>query len=462
MDPDISDQTMSNQPNSLEIRVILDSIADGVFTVDRDLIVRSFNRAAEEITGVPREEAIGQPCCEVFRAEICEQMCALKQTEQTGQPVVNRPVYIIRADGVEIPISVSATPLKDEHGTIIGGVETFRDLTQVEEFRKQLERSFTFRDMLSQNRRMQELFELLPQIAESESTVLVEGETGTGKELMARALHDLSPRSQGPLVTVNCGALPDALLESELFGYVAGAFTDARRDKAGRFAQADGGTLFLDEIGDISPALQVKLLRVLQEGIYEPLGSVGSATADVRIIAATNRDLEAEVEAGHFRQDLYYRINVICLTVPPLRDRLEDVPLLADHFINRLNHLRGHDIAGLSRDALHAFMRHDWPGNVRELENAIEHAFILCPGGLIEPAHLPEKFHGARMAHPPATTLEEIEARAIREALVRNNWRRNATAEELGVCKSTLWRKIKRFGIEVPERGTTDERQSDS
>jgi len=434
--------------------VILESIADGVFTVDRDFIVRSFNRAAEEITGVPREEAIGQPCCEVFRAEICEQMCALKQTELTGKPVVNRPVYIVRADGSEIPISVSAMPLKDEDGTIIGGVETFRDLTQVEEFRKQLERSFSFRDMLSQNRRMQELFELLPQIAESESTVLVEGETGTGKELMARALHDLSPRSAGPLVAVNCGALPDTLLESELFGYVAGAFTDARRDKAGRFAQADGGTLFLDEIGDISPALQVKLLRVLQDGVYEPLGSVVSATTDVRIIAAANQDLEAEVEAGRFRQDLFYRINVICLTVPPLRDRLEDIPLLADHFINRLNHLRGRDIAGLSRDALNAFMRHDWPGNVRELENAIEHAFILCPGGLIAPAHLPEKFHAPHLAHPPATTLKEIEAQAIHNALVRNHWRRNVTAEELGVCKSTLWRKIKRFGIEVPERRT--------
>ena len=442
--------------------MILESIADGVFTIDRDFIVRSFNRAAEEITGVPREEAIGQPCCEVFRAEICERMCALKQTELTGKPVVNRLVYIVRADGSEIPISVSAMPLKDEHGTIVGGVETFRDLTQVEEFRKQLERSFSFRDMLSQNRRMQELFELLPQIAESESTVLVEGETGTGKELMARALHDLSPRNAGPLVAVNCGALPDTLLESELFGYVAGAFTDARRDKAGRFAQADGGTLFLDEIGDISPALQVKLLRVLQEGVYEPLGSVESVTANVRIIAAANQNLEVEVEAGRFRQDLYYRINVICLTVPPLRDRREDIPLLADHFINRFNNLRGRDIAGLSRDALNAFMRHDWPGNVRELENAIEHAFILCPGGLIAQAHLPEKFHAPHLAHPPATTLEEIEAQAIHHALVRNNWKRKATAEELGVCKSTLWRKIKRFGIEVPERKTVAEAPADS
>ena len=255
-----------------EVGVILDSVADGVFTVDGDFRVTSFNRAAEEITGVPREEALGRPCCEVFRASICEAQCALKETMHTGRPIVNRSVYILRPDGERVPISVSTALLKDREGNIIGGVETFRDLRLVEQLRAEIARRYTFADILSKNREMRRLFEILPSVAESDSTVLIEGESGTGKELFARAIHNLSPRRDKPLVTVNCGALPDTLLESELFGYKAGAFTDARKDKPGRFALAEGGTIFLDEIGDVSPALQVRLLRVLEDKTYEPLG----------------------------------------------------------------------------------------------------------------------------------------------------------------------------------------------
>ena len=438
---------------SHETNIILDSIADGVFTVDRDFRITSFNRAAEEITGVSREETQGHPCWEVFRADICETDCALKHSIKTGEPVINRPIYILRSDGRRVPISISSAVLRDRQGNIVGGVETFRDLSLVEELRKRMERQYTFADILSQSHKMTKIFSILPEVAESDSTVLIEGESGTGKELLARAIHHLSSRQKKNMVVVNCGALPDTLLESELFGYKAGAFTDAKKDKPGRFARADGGTLLLDEIGDISPALQVRLLRVIQEKTYEPLGSTETVKANVRIIAATNRDLDDEVKKGRFRQDLYFRINVIRLLLPPLRERKEDIPLLAQHFVDQMNRLRGKSITGLSDASLAVFMEYDWPGNIRELENAIEHAFVLVHTGQIEPHHLPRVFHdivGVDKGTPRGRTLAEIEARAIHEALTRNNGKRLAAARELGINKTTLWRKMKRLNLAWP------------
>ncbi len=433
-----------------ETKMILDSVADGVFTVDEHFTVTYFNRAAHEITGVPVEEAIGKPCCEVFRAEICEGQCALKQTILTGAPIVNQAVFIVRADGNRIPISISTAVLKDDQGRILGGVETFRDLSMVEALRKEVEKSYTFEDIISCSRRMHDLFAILPDVAMSDSTILVEGESGTGKELMAKAIHNLSGRRDSHMVTVNCGAIPDALLESELFGYKAGAFTDAKRDKPGRFAQADGGTIFLDEIGDVSPALQVRLLRVLQERKFEPLGGTVTQSSNVRVLAATNRDLQTMVSDNKFREDLYYRIQVFKISLPPLRDRIEDIPILADHFIHRLNLLRGKDVAGISSGAMAAFMSYNWPGNIRELQNAIEHAFILCRGGLIELEHLPPHFQesaGTREGLPPGLTLASIEARMIQDTLQRQNGNKAATARELGIDKTTLWRKMKRLGM---------------
>jgi PAS domain S-box-containing protein len=432
--------------------IILDSIADGVFTVGLDWRITSFNRAAEEITGMPREEAIGRICAEVFKATICESACVLRKTMETGEPIVNREIEIVRSDGESVPISISTALLRDESGDVVGGVETFRDLSTLEELKKELEHRHTFSDIISKSHEMQKLFDILPEIAVSESTVLIEGESGTGKELFARAIHSLSPRCNGPLVAVNLGALPDTLLEAELFGYKAGAFTDARHDKPGRFALAEGGTIFLDEIGDISPAMQVRLLRVLQERIYEPLGGTESLRADVRVITATNRDLDRLVKKGSFRQDLYYRINVVRLRVPPLREHKEDVPLLVDHFIDHFNRLKGKSIAGVSPDVIAALMQHDFPGNVRELENVIEHAFVLCRSGSIQMRHLPEHL---RVGIEPielseSSNLDELEARFIRETLRRNGWNRTAAARELGIHKTTLWRKIKRLGIELP------------
>ena len=445
---------MSNPPDRQVRDVILDSIADGVFTVGEDWRVTSFNRAASEITGVPADEAIGQRCCDVFRASICEGQCALRQTRQTGRPIVNQAIYIVSAAGRRIPISISTAILKDAEGKVIGGVETFRDLSMVEELRKELQGKYTFADIIGRSHPMQQLFAILPQVADSDSTVLIEGPSGTGKELLACAIHNLSPRRDGPFVAVNCGALPDTLLESELFGYKAGAFTDARTDKPGRFAVAKGGTVFLDEIGDVSPAMQSRLLRVLQERVFEPLGSVEPVAADVRILAATNKDLRKLTAKGSFREDLYYRINVVKLDLPPLRDRREDVPLLIDHFVAKYNRLQSKDIAGLSAEALALLVEHELPGNVRELENAIEHAFVLCRGGLIEPQHLPPAIRGAGLPRPANAarplTLRSLEAIHISDAIRRHGGNRTAAARELGINPSTLFRKIKSLGLDLP------------
>jgi PAS domain S-box-containing protein len=433
-------------------QIILDSIAEGVFTVDSEWRVTSFNKAAQEITGIPREEAIGQLCYEVFRANVCEGGCVLRHTVMSGTPVRNMPIYIVRADEKQIPISVSTSLLKDGAGRVVGGVETFRDLTAIQELRKELKKQHSLDDIISKNEKMRKLFAVLPQIAQSDTTVLILGASGTGKELFARAIHNNSPRKKGPFVAVNCGAFPDTLIESELFGYKAGAFTDAKRDKPGRFALAQDGTIFLDEIGDVSQATQVRLLRVLEQKVYEPLGSAETVNTNARVITATHRNMEEMVQQGKFREDLLYRVNVIKLSLPPLSERKEDIPLLVDHFVQRFNHLTGKETLELTHEAMAALMLHDWPGNVRELENAIEHAFVLCQEELIHlgdlPAHLIPQNH--RILVPGGLTLKEVEKRAIEEALQRNDWKRVVTARELGIDKNTLRRKIERLGIVEP------------
>ena len=437
--------------------IILESISDGVFTVDHNWRIMTFNRAAEEITGTSREEAIGRYCWEVFRSNMCEGACALKRTMKEGKSFVSSSTYIINNQQKRIPISVSTAPLKNERGEILGGVETFRDHSLVEELRRELTGSYQVGDMVSRSKAMKKIFNILPRVAESDSTVLIEGETGTGKELMASAVHNLSLRKDEPFLAINCGALPDTLLESELFGYKAGAFTGADKDKPGLFAASGKGTIFLDEIGDTSSAFQVRLLRVLEEKEFQPLGSVEKIKTEARIIAATNRDLEEMVRSGEFRRDLFYRINIIRFQLPRLQERMEDIPLLVERFVRKMNRFKGKSVSGVSKEAIAALLAHDYPGNIRELENIIEHGFVLCSEGEIGLSYLPAylfKKENTGQSQPHSSIGESVrvtEEEKILEALKKNNYNRSAAAKELGIHKSTLFRKLKKYSISLPE-----------
>ncbi len=357
--------------------------------------------------------------------------------------------------------------MRDAARAVVGGVATLRDMTASRNVYDQLLKHHSFESIISVSERMQELFRKLPEVADSTATILLEGESGTGKELFARAIHNLSPRRSEPFVAVNCAALPDTLLESELFGYKAGAFTGAHKDKPGRFQLAERGTIFLDEIGDVSCAMQIRLLRVLQERVYEPLGDVKSVKADVRVVVATNKDIATMVETGEFRKDLYYRINVVRIEIPPLRKRIEDIPILVNHFIAQFNERQRKMVSGISDDALRCLMSHPFPGNVRELENIIEHAILLCNSGLIQNEHLPEWLAATATGsldapvaapalsrgdlQPAPSSFKDVEATFLMDALRRNNWNRLATARELGIHKATLYRKIKALGLHPPK-----------
>ncbi|MFI5341709.1 MAG: sigma-54 interaction domain-containing protein [Candidatus Methylomirabilales bacterium] len=432
--------------------VVLDSITDGVFAVDREQrVVSFFNRAAERITGFSAEEALGRHCFEVFRSRDCQTRCPVERTMTDGESVVDFPSVIITKAGVEVPVSIAAAPIRDERGAVVGAVEIFRDLSVIETLREGVSGRYRLGGLLSKSPRMQDVFEILPEVAESDSTVLIQGPSGSGKEVVAAAIHDLSHRKDQPFVKINCGAIPDTLLESELFGYVKGAFTDARRDKPGRFVAANHGTLFLDEIGDMSPALQVKLLRVLEERQFVPLGGTAPVHVNVRIIAASHKDIEQLVEAGSFRDDLYYRLNIIKIELPPLWERREDIPLLVEHLLSRLRSIKEKSVSGVSAEVMDLLLNYRFPGNVRELENILEHAYVLCKGPIIEKKNLPldflKKAERGSSAASPATLVESAEARTIQDVLRRHNGSRVAAARELGVSRSTLWRKIRKFHL---------------
>jgi len=431
------------------LTAMLHRIAEGVFTVDAEKRITFFNRAAERITGFSAKDAIGQPCRDVFRADVCGEQCILDEVQETGKSVTDRRVTIVDSSGRSLALCVNAGALKDSAGRYVGGIETFRDVSTEEELRRKIEKSYTFHDIVSRHPRMHEIFAILPDVAASKVPVLIEGESGTGKELLARAIQNLSARQDGPFLAVNCGALPDNLLESELFGYRKGAFTDAKTDKPGRFDAARGGTLFLDEVGNISAAMQVRLLRVLQEKTYEPLGATEPVRSDARIIAATNQPLSDLLRDGHFRKDLYYRLNVLRLELPAMRERRCDIPLLVEHFRRRLNAETGKTIERVDPAVFDVLMRHDFPGNIRELENIMQHAFVLCRGTVIKPAHLPGDLPSAESSEkqPVPLTLKSVEKRTIEDALRDNAGNRSATAKQLGIDPSSLYRKMRRYGI---------------
>jgi len=439
-------------PSPERFEAVLASISDGVFTVDKNWRITCFNRAAEKITGHRRDAVMGKQCHRILRANICPDACALRYTMETGEPVVGLVAEITARDGSIIPVSISTALFHNRQGEIIGGAETFRDLRQVESLRKQIERDYGFEDIIAKSDCMKNLLDVLPTVAESGSSVLICGESGTGKELIARAIHNLSKRSKGPFEALSCANCPETLIESEMFGHEKGAFTGATRARRGRFARAADGTLFLDEIGDLPLTTQAKLLRVLQEKTYEPLGSTTTETTNARIVSATNRDLDEMIAAGSFRRDLYYRINVIRIDVPPLRERIEDVPVLVRHFLGKLAHQHDKYIEGLVPDVLRLLMNYSFPGNVRELENIVEHGFVLSPGPLIGLAHLPGQLRSAGGGRDGVESLEDCERRVLLDALRKNDFNRLAAARSLGMHKSTFFRKIRKLGIELPSR----------
>lgn len=431
-------------------QVILDSLSEGVFTVDTDWRITSFNRSAEEITGVAREEAQGQLCSDVLHSTLCEGRCPIRLALARRKPVTDQQCYFVDIEGERVPISVSAATLVDDKGSVIGGVETFRDLSELQALRSALHHKGAL--LTSSSMAMRQVLDLLPVLASNSTSVLIYGETGTGKEVIARAIHDQGPRANKPFVAINCGAMPENLLESELFGYKKGAFTGADRDKPGRFSLVRDGTLFLDEIGEISPAMQVRLLRVLEEREFEPLGSTKAESLKARIIAASHRDLLERVKEGAFREDLYYRLVVMRLNIPPLRERREDIPALAMELLTRINLEQERKLAGISPEAMEILQSRDWPGNIRQLANIIERAAVLCRGEWIGREHLPQEWHLSNA--PPskrgamaARIRQQAEAEAILSALRKNGFNRQQTAAQLGMHPTTLYRKIKAWKL---------------
>ncbi len=428
---------------------IFNSISDGIFTTDKNCRITSFNKAAEKITGFSASEAINKNCFDVFRTDICNKRCALKDTLKNEEPTENIRVTIISRDGCEIPINVTTTLLKDKNNKIIGAVELFRDISELEHLRERIKNNRSLDEIVSMNLQMQQIIGLLPNIAESDCNVLIQGPSGSGKELFAQVIHNLSPRKYGPYIKINCAALPAQLLESELFGYEKGAFTDAKHNKPGQFCLANGGTLLLDEISEMDISLQVKLLRVLNNGEYRPLGSSKTLYSDARIIAATNADLKQEIGNNKFREDLYYRINVMNIKIPPLKDRPEDIPLLVDHFLKLFKKKNRNGVEKISPEALGILMKYSFPGNVRELENTIQHTFVMCRNGVILPEHLPESITNEHFISKNVSNNLNDERELIIESLKRNKGNKSKAAVELGMHRSTLWRKIKELRLIV-------------
>lgn len=415
---------------------ILNSITEGILVVNQDLVVTQVNKAGLDITGFPLREILGQPCLEIFRGSLCESHCLMAES-QDGQTAKDVEVEIIRRDGTTRAVAVTTSLLFDDHGLAEGVVVVFRDISEHRLLKEQLKGKWRLANIIGKSPTIQRLFQKIQQVAPMDTTVLIQGESGTGKELVAHALHHYSLRSAKPFIKVNCSALAETLLESELFGHVRGAFTGAICDKIGRFEAANGGTLLLDEIGDLSHYLQLKLLRVLQEKEFERVGEVKPRKVNVRVLAATHKNLKDLLKKGLLREDLYYRLKVVPIHLPPLRERMEDIPLLIKHFVAKYNKDMDKSILGPTQDAVAALMGYHWPGNIRELENAIEHAFVHAQGLYLTLANFPSELHGVGIKGG----TKEIEE--IRNALKKTRGNKTAAANLLGMGRATLWRKLK-------------------
>ncbi|RJR47279.1 MAG: sigma-54-dependent Fis family transcriptional regulator [Desulfobacteraceae bacterium] len=434
------------------LKAIFRSIKDAIITVDNDMRVIEANEATAEICGVRPEEIIGKPYGEGMVQ--CRISCLPDIEDIIGRraEIIEQRIQCTYRRKPDRVVVLNGSPLLGSDDNVSGAVLTIRDVTRLNELERELKERYHFQNIIGKSTRMQEIFRLIEDLGQTDTTVLISGESGTGKEVVAKALHHSGPRSRKPLVSVNCSALAETLLESELFGHVKGAFTGAVAAKKGRFQVADGGTIFLDEIGEISPLIQLKLLRVLQEKEFERVGDSTTLKADVRVIAATNKDLRESVKEGSFREDLFYRLKVVEIVVPPLRERVEDIPLLIDHFRTRFNKVFDKNILGIHSDVLELFMRYPWPGNVRELEHAVEHAFVLCHEETILSRHIPAEivkwsaWKNENVKREPAGDVE-----AISIALRKSGWNKARAARILGVSRQTLYRKLKEYHIALPD-----------
>ncbi len=444
-------------------KTVVNTLRDGIMIVNTRGAIVSVNQAFEHITGYTREELIGRSC-EFLHCEACNEAigkgeghwCTLYHSGKTEQ----RQCRIRRKDGTTIQALKNAAILRDAEGNVLGAVETLADLSeitekdnQLEAFRKQLHSEDDFHGIVGSSAAMQRVFDMVENAAGSDAPVIIYGESGTGKELVSRAIHDIGMRKDQPFVKVNCASLTESLLESELFGHVRGAYTGAYKDRIGRFELANKGDIFLDEIGDLPIPTQTKLLRVLEEKVVERVGSSSPIATDVRIISATNKDLMQLVEQGDYRKDFYFRINVIPIFLPPLRNRVGDIPLLAERFFQKMRLKSGKAIAGIGRETMEILVNHSWPGNVRELKGAFEYAFVTCHEEMIQPCHLPETIlrlkAGRVTPKRNAFNVQEIEKQELLEVLGRTGGNQSRAAEILGVSRVTIWNRMKRFGIDA-------------
>ncbi|HEY5594286.1 MAG TPA: sigma 54-interacting transcriptional regulator [Nitrospiria bacterium] len=439
----------------IDTEVILDSLNDSVVTIGLDKKIKYLNKAAERLLGYSKEEAKEMSCAEVVRCAACDNECLLEQTLSTSRNIYNYETVLRNKSGKLVTISTNTVLLKNKSGRVIGGVEIIRDRSQIEALNEALRGRYSFENIIGKNHRMQSVYARLPEMARSESGILIEGELGTGKELLAHAIHENSPRREKPFVKVNCGGLTDVMLACELFGYVKGAFTGAVSDRVGHLELADGGTLFLDEIGFMSPATQLKLIKFMKEKQFERVGETRKVRADVRVIAATHRDLHAAVEHAEFLVELYDQLTTVPVALPPLRERRDDIPLLVQHFLKRFNTLLEKKIKSVAPAAMDILLNYDYPENIQELENVMEHAVVLCQGSTILPSHLPKDIFCVKddfidLAIKQEDPFKTLERQLVLKVLSQTDWNYQEAAYRLKVSRTTLWRKIKEFGISHP------------
>jgi len=429
-------------------QLILNNISDGIIVHDLERRVLCFNEAAVRITGYHREEVLGQDCHSVFPGGLCGSKCLFPENGCVPTfEIKNQEVTLATKSGETRHIRACVRALCEPDGKPVGVLASFRDVTREQHLARRVGDIEQFSGIVGRDPKMLEVFDLIRELAEANVPVLIQGESGTGKELVAAAIHNEGPRAHKLFVPVNCGALPESLLESELFGHVKGAFTGAIRDKKGRFELADGGTIFLDEIGDLSPAMQVKLLRVLQEGKFERVGSEKTIQVDVRVISATNKNIAEEIAKGRFREDLFYRLSVVPIFLPPLRERRNDIPLLVKHLLQRILEAAGRPPVTVSPEALDIMMSYDWPGNVRELQNWLQFALVKCRGEIIRPEHLPPRARGLKAdARTTHSRRKLLDIQVVKDALAQTNGNRMEAAKRLGVSRATLYRFLDKFG----------------